>query len=114
VGRKGAKGVVMLTKEVARGFSPAPNYPTYKYVSRSGKGYRARCDRGRITPTPKGYREVIDCPDIDTDFAEYLKWIEDDHKDVSDNEMRENPHGIYLGAWRNARWEDEAKRRGLI
>lgn len=104
----------MLTKEVARGFSPAPNYPTYKYVSRSGKGYRARCDRGRITPTPKGYREVIDCPDIDTDFAEYLKWIEDDHKDVSDNEMRENPHGIYLGAWRNARWEDEAKRRGLI
>jgi len=104
----------MLTKESSRGFSPAFNYPTYKYVSRSGKGYKARCDRGRITPTPKGYREVIDCPDIDTDFTEYLKWIEDDHKGTPDKEFIESPFGVFIGTWRNARWYDEAKRRGLV
>jgi len=104
----------MLTKEVAKGFLPAPSYPTYKYVNRSGRGYRARRDRGRITPIPKGYREVVDCPDIDTDFTEYLKWIEDDHKDRSNEEMKEYPFGIFLGAWRNAHWYDEAQRRGLV
>ncbi len=104
----------MLTKEVAKGFSPAPEYPTYKYISRSGKGYKARCDRGRIIPTPTGYREVIDCPDIDTDFAKYLEMIKDEHKDKTDEDMRDHPYGIFIGAWRNARWEDEIKRRGLI
>ena len=104
----------MLTKKVARGFTPAPSYPTYEYASKNGKRYKVAFDRGRIIPTPKGYREVIDCPDIDTDFTEYLKWIEDDHKRHSDKSFIDHPYGIFIGAWKNARWEDEAKRRGII
>jgi len=104
----------MLTKESSKGFSPAPDYPTYEYINRSGRGKRARCDRGRIVPTPKGFREIIEFHNEDEHFADYLGWIEDEHKDKPDSLMSESPYGIFIGTWRNARWYDEAQRRGLI
>ena len=103
----------MLTKKVARGFSPALNYPTYMYISKSGKGEKGRYDMGRIIPTPKGFREVIKYHNEDEHFTDYLKWIEEEHQRHSDNSMKAHPYGIFIGAWRNARWEDETKRRGL-
>jgi len=103
----------MLTKEVSRGFNPMLNYPTYIYISKKG-GERGRFDGGRIKPIPKGYREVIRHLDENTHFTEYLKWIEEEHKAKSDSSFIEHPYGIFIGRWRNARWQDEAKQRGLV
>ncbi len=104
----------MLTKEKAHGFNRAKSYPTYKYPTNSGKGYKARCDMGRIVPTPKGHREVVEYHNEDEHFTDYLQWIKDEHKDIPNKRMREHPYGIFIGTWRNARWFDEAQRRGLV
>ena len=104
----------MLTKESSHGFSPHPAYPVYEYKSRSGKGTKGHCDGSRMNPAPKGFREVIRYHNEDEDFADYLKWIEGDHKDNPDQSFIDSPYGIFIGAWRNARWFDEAQRRGLV
>ncbi len=103
----------MLTKESSLGFGAALNYPTYEYKSRSGKGTKARYDGGRIEPLPDGFREVIRYATVDDAFAEYLKWLEEEHKTKSDIEMLKSPSGPFIGRWRNARWYDEITRRGL-
>jgi len=104
----------MLTKESSSGFSPALSYPTYIYISKSGKGKKARCDMGRIVPTPKGFRETIEFHNEDEHFVHYLEWVEEEHKGHSNSQMKAHPYGIFIGHWRNARWFDEAKRRGLV
>ena len=103
----------MLTKEVALGFSPA-KYPTYEYLSKSGKRrITANLDGSRIVPPPKGHREGIRFTDADEHFADYLKWLEDEHTGIPSSEFLQHPGGIFIGRWRNARWIDEAKRRNL-
>ena len=104
----------MLTKKSSRGFSPAFQYPTYLYLSKTGRRETANCDGSRMIPTPKGYREVIRYHSEDEAFADYLKWNTEDFKGISDERMRDNPFGIFIGTWRNARWYDEAQRRGLV
>jgi len=103
----------MLTKENSSGFLPAKEYPTYQYLSKSGKREMARCDGSRMTLPPKGYREVVVYQNEDEHFADYLRWNTEDHKGISDQQLAEHPYGIFIGNWRNARWYDEAKRRGL-
>ena len=104
----------MLTKENASGFNPALAYPTYEYLTNSGKGYKARFDGGRIIPKPKGHREVVRYHNEDEHFTDYLKWNTEAHKDIPDRQLREHPYGIFIGTWRNARWHDEAVRRDLV
>ena len=104
----------MLTKEVARGFYHANSYPVYEYVSKSGKrGQTSNLDGSRIIPLPRGYREVIRFHNRDEHFASYLKWLEEEHKGIPDEKLREYPNGRFIGRWRNARWSDEARRRNL-
>ncbi len=103
----------MLTKESSHGFCPHESYPTYEYRSKMGNRIKAKCGGGRILPKPKGYTEVIRLKNIDEDFAHYLEWIQDDHRKIPDSKFIEHPYGIFIGAWRNARWQDEAQRRGL-
>lgn len=103
----------MLTKENSSGFI-RQDFPTYEYMSKSSKSIRACCDGGRIIPRPKGYREVIRYANAEEAFADYLKSIVDEHKGIADNRFQEHPYGVYIGYWRNARWFDEAKRRGLV
>jgi len=104
----------MLTKESSRGFNEMSSYPTYEYYSKRGNRHTAKCDGSRIIPTPKGYTERIEYATVEDHFADYLKWLEDDHKDIPDEKMKAHPYGIFIGNWRNARWFDEAQRRGLI
>ncbi len=104
----------MLTKESSRGFSEHFSYPVYEYKSRQGNKTQCRCDGSRIVPAPKGYSEVIRYNNIEEDFADYLKWVEQDHKDIPDERLKEYPNGVFIGTWRNARWHDEAQRRNLI
>jgi len=104
----------MLTKENSRGFIPHISYPVYEYLSKKGNRMQAKYDGGRITPKPKRYTEIIRYHNEDEDFETYLKWITEDHKDISDQRMKESPYGIFIGTWRNARWFDEAQRRGLV
>jgi len=104
----------MLTKESSSGFSPSLNYPTYRYLSRSGNREQANFDGSRMSTIPRGYREVIEYHNEDEHFADYLKWNTEDHKDIPDQRMAEHPYGIFHGHFRNARWFDEAKRRGLV
>ncbi len=103
----------MLTKESSRGFSPADSYPTYEYRSKSGRGLTANCDGSRIIPAPKGYVEAIRYHNEDEQFADYVKMITDEYKDIPDEKFKEHPYGIFIGRWRNARWMDEATRRGI-
>lgn len=104
----------MLTKKSSHGFNEHQSYPIYEYCSKSGNRLMANCDGSRIVPTPKGYSEVIRYHNADEDFAHYLKWIEEDHKGIPDERFKDSPHGVFIGQWRNARWGDEAKRRGII
>ncbi len=103
----------MLTKENSSGFI-RQDYPTYEYLNKSSKSIKACCDGSRITPCPKGYREVIRYANVDEAFADYLKSIIAEHKDHLDTHFLEHPYGIFIGHWRNARWFDEAKRRNLV
>ena len=88
----------MLTMESSRGFSEHSNYPVYEYVSKSGK--RTQIERFH---------------DIEEHFTDYLRWIEEEHQGIPDSRFLypEKPYGVYIGSWRNARWMDEAQRRGL-
>jgi hypothetical protein len=104
----------MLTKENSSGFSPALSYPTYRYISKTGKREIAKCDGGRILPKPRGYTEVIKFRNEDEHFQDYVRWNSEDLKDIPDERFMIHPYGIFHGNWRNARWHDEAKRRGLI
>ena len=104
----------MLTKESSSGFCPAIQYPTYRYISKSGKRERANCDGSRILPKPRGYTEVIEFHNEDEHFADYLRWNMEALKGIPDERFKEHPYGVFHGNWRNARWYDEAKRRGLI
>ena len=103
----------MLTKESSRGFMQACQYPTYRYISKSGKREKAKCDGSRILPTPRGYTEIIDFHNEDEHFQDYLRWNTEDHKDIPDERFAEHPYGHFFGNWRNARWYDEAQRREL-
>ncbi len=102
----------MLTKENSSGFIHQ-DFPTYEYLNKSSKMRKACCDGSRITPCPKGYREVVRYATADDAFADYLKALIDEFKDMPDSKFTEHPYGIFIGHWRNARWYDEAKRRGL-
>ena len=102
----------MLTIESSLGFNPARSYPTYEYRSKSHK-IKAQFGGGRIKPIPKGFREVVRYATREDDFADYVKWLAEEHKDTSDAKLLETPWGPYIGRWRNARWQDEIKRRGL-
>ena len=104
----------MLTKKSSKGWSPMFSYPTYRYRSKSGKRETANCDGSRFLSIPKGYSEVIRYHDEDEHFASYLTWIADEHKGIPDSHFTESPYGIFIGTWRNARWQDEAQRRGLV
>ncbi len=104
----------MLTKESSRGFNEMFSYPTYQYQSKKGNRTQANCDGSRILPKPKGYSEVIRFHNADEHFADYLKWIEEDYKAKPDQAFIDHPYGIFIGHWRNARWFDEAQRRGLV
>ncbi len=104
----------MLTKESSQGFNPANSYPTYQYKSKNGRRGKAKCDGSRIVPKPKGYIETIECHDEDEHFRDYVRWNTEDHKDIPDGRFKEAPLGIFIGRWRNARWYDEAQRRGLV
>ena len=103
----------MLTKESSLGFNEHSSYPTYEYRSKQGNRVKAKCDGGRILPKPRGYTEIIRYQNADEDFRAYLKWIERDCSRFSDLQLLEHPYGIFVGAWSNARWMDEIKRRGL-
>ena len=104
----------MLTKKSSRGFFPAPNYPTYRYISRSGKREQANCDGSRILPKPKGYTEVIVFHNEDEHFEDYVRWNAVDLQNIPDSRFKEIPYGNFIGSWRNLRWYDEAQRRGII
>ena len=104
----------MLTKENSSGFYPMKEYPTYRYLSKRGNREHNRMDGGRIIPPPKGYREVVEYQNEDEHFADYLRWNTEDHKNIPDQRLAEYPYGVFIGNWRNARWYDEAKRRGLV
>ena len=104
----------MLTKENASGFNPAFDYPTYEYISNSGKGIKARCDGSRMIPNPKGHREVIRFLNEQEHFEYYIEGLIEEHRKHSNRSMKSHPYGIFIGQWRNARWFDEAKRRGLV
>jgi hypothetical protein len=66
-----------------------------------------------MIPPPRGYREVIRLQDVEAHFKEYLEWLKEDHKDLTDAQLLEHPNGNFIGAWRNARWIDEIERRGI-
>src|SRR4030042_244150 len=102
----------MLTKENSSGFI-WQDYPTWEYISRSGKGMTAHSDGSRMTPCPKGYREVVRYANADEAFAAYEKGLIEEHKELPDSKFIEHPHGIFIGHWRDARWYDAANRRGL-
>ena len=102
----------MLTKENSSGFI-RQDFPTYEYHSKSSRSIKACCDGSHITPCPKGYREVVRYANADEAFADYLKSIIVEHKNIPDTRFKEKPYGIFIGHWRNARWFDEAKRRNL-
>jgi len=102
----------MLTKENSSGFI-RQDFPTYEYHNKSSTGIKACCDGSRIIPCPKGYREVVRYATADDAFADYLKALIDEHRNTPDSRLQEQPYGIFIGHWRNARWYDEAKRRGL-
>jgi hypothetical protein len=104
----------MLTIDNSRGFPEAYAYPIYEYKHKDGSKTRIRCDGQRIIPTPEDYIEAIHYQDVDTHFAEYLKSLEDEHSGITDKQLRDSPHGIYIGRGRNARWHDESLRRGII
>jgi len=67
-----------------------------------------------MLPTPKGYTEVIRYHNEGEDFINYLSWVKEEHKDIPNKRFIESPYGISIGRWRNARWHDEAQRRGLV
>lgn len=104
----------MLTKESSRGFPELVGYPAYEYHSRSGKGRRARMDLQRIIPCPRGYREVVRYADVNAHFTAYVEGLQEEHEGIPDSKFLEHPWGIFIGQWRNARWQDEAQRRGLV
>jgi len=103
----------MLTKESSRGFHPAGSYPTYRYISKKGTRELANCDKSRILPKPKGYTEVIEFHNEDEHFQDYVRWNSEDLKGILDKRFKQHPYGVFIGTWRNARWYDEAQRRGL-
>jgi len=104
----------MLTKESSRGFNEMFSYPTYKYVSKRGTREEWNMDGSRMLSKPKGYTEHIVYADADTHFQEYLKMLEEEHQGMPDQRFIDHPYGIFHGTWRNARWYDEAQRRGLV
>ncbi len=104
----------MLTKESSRGFNEMFSYPTYRYISKRGTREEANCDGSRILPKPKGYTEVIEFHNVDEHFQDYVRWNAEDLNGIPDERFQEHPYGIFCGNWRNARWYDEAQRRGLV
>jgi hypothetical protein len=103
----------MLTINQSRGFNGLNSYPSYEYHEINGTKKQGMCDGSRIIPTPENYTEVIRHTTEQEHFTEYLKNIEDGHKQYSDKYMLENPYGIFIGRGRNSRWMDEIQRRGL-
>ena len=99
----------MLTIETSSGFTPAYHYPTYEY--KQGSKGRAMIDGSRIVPCPDGYEEKITHASIEEHFADYVKHVEDEHKDLSNEELCKAPP--FIGRGRNARWLDAQSLRGL-
>lgn len=103
----------MITKESSEGFMAYYSYPVYEYQAKTANRFQANCDGSRMIPPPDGYTEVIRYADIDTHFTDYLRQIKDEYEHTKDGDFIDNPYGIFIGNKRNARWRDEAKRRGL-
>lgn len=99
-----------LTKENSVGFSPAFQYPTYRY-ERSDGAYASNLDGSRIVPCPKGTEERIVHQDEAEHFTDYREWIIKEHRHLSDKELLKPPP--FIGRKRNARWIDARRARGL-